>query len=248
MAAQIMTIESMKTKFFGFAAVWMAAALMAISVARADIYSWQDDEGVIYFSNQSAPPTAALYMREPEPGPQTQSTEDNQSQNRSTIDRETIRRQVRTEVKLEEANRKLNQALDRVEELTAQVAQSRAQAEAAAETARQAAVTAENEAQTAKQYQSNVKERIIIHTAPYHRPYKKHGAYKKHRTGYRKPYDYGYPKRHDGAKRHTPHIIYQLNHHRPLNHRQSHIHTFRINIPRPIIPERSEIPKAYGIR
>lgn len=242
MAAQIMTIESMKTKFYWFTAVWMTAAFMAISVAQADIYSWQDEEGVIHYSNQSAPQKAALYMREPEPGPQIQSTEDNQSQNRSTIDRETIRRQVRAEVQLEEANRKLNQALDRVEELTAQVAQSRAQAEAAAQTARQAAVTAENEAQAAKHYQSNVEDRIIIHTAPYHRHYKNNDASKKHRTGYPKPYQYRYHKRHDRAKRHTPHIIY------PLNQRRSHVYTFRTNIPRPIIPERSDIPKAYGIR
>lgn len=248
MAALIIAIESMQTKFYWFTAVWMAVTFMSISVARADIYSWQDGEGVIHFSNQTAPPAASLYMREPEPGPQIQSTEDIQSQNRSTMDREAIRRQVRAEVRLEEANRKLNQALDRVEELTAQVAQSRAQADAAAETARQAAITAENEAQAAKQYQSNVKERIIIHTAPHHRQYQRHDAHKKEGTGYRKPYRYGYHERNARAKRHPPHIIYSPDQHRPLNHQRSHVHTLRLNIPRPIIPERADIPKAYGIR
>lgn len=242
MAAQIMAIESMQTKFSWLTAVWMAVTFMAIPVAQADIYSWQDDEGVIHYSNQTPPPTAALYMREPEPGPQTLSTEDNQSHSRSTIDSEAIRRQVRTEVQLEEANRKLNQALDRVEELTAEVAQSRAYAEAAAETAMQAAITAENEAQAAKQYQSKAKERIIIHTAPHHRYYKRRIVHKKESTAYRKPYHYGYHKRHARAKKQTPHLIYQL------NQQRSHVHTLRLNIPKPIIPERSDIPKAYGIR
>lgn len=233
-----MTIAWMEHKFLVSAAVWMAAAFMAMAVARADIYAWQDDEGVIHFSNQTAPPTAALYMREPEPGPQMPSTEDIQSQTRSAPDREALRRQLRTEVKLEETSRKLDQALDRVEELTAEVAQSRAQAEAAAETAGRAAIRAENEAQAAMPYQSNAKERIIIRTAPYHRRHKKPGAGKK----YRRPYAYDYHRGHDGAKGHTPHIIYSLNHH------QAHVHPFRTNIPRPIIPERSNIPKAYGIR
>ncbi|MGD9365644.1 MAG: DUF4124 domain-containing protein [Desulfobacteraceae bacterium] len=238
-----MKIAWMEHKFLGSAAIWMAVTFMAISVAQADIYSWQDDEGVIHFSNQTAPPTAALYMREPEPGPQTLSTENNQSHRRSTIDSEAIRRQAKTEVQLEEANRKLNQALDRVEELTAEVAQSRAQAEAAAETARQAAITAENEAQAAMQIQSSAKELIIIHPAPYHRRYKKLGTDKR----FRKPYHYNL-KRYDRVKRHTPHSIYSLKHHRPLKHHRAHVHTFATNIPRPIIPERSEIPKAYGIR
>jgi len=44
--------------------LWIAAVLLTAASARADIYFWEDSEGVIHFSNQDAPPKASLYMRE----------------------------------------------------------------------------------------------------------------------------------------------------------------------------------------
>lgn len=171
------------------AALWVASALMTTASVRADIYSWQDAEGVIHYSNQNVPPQASIYMKEPVPSPKDAVNHEPQPNIQVEREIEAVHRQVRTEVKLEEANRRLDQALEKVEELTNKVTDSQAQAAAAAEAAQQAAIVAESKAQAAG-YNKRVDERVVVYSSPYY-PHR----YKKQSSGYRGPHYRGHLKK-----------------------------------------------------
>ena len=224
--------------------LWIAAALLAAATARADIYFWEDGEGVIHFSNQDAPPKASLYMREfatPDP---PEPTEIKPETDRDAMAGEVDRRQALTQQRLEEASGKLKEALERVDVLTESVARSRVQAAEAADAARQA----ELDAEAASSYRSDIKERVIVHTAPYraYDPYRH--RYKDRKFKYR---NHKFKNRHSRYLNHEKKI-------RPRHHRgKSKIDRLKRHrrgeydpgIPGPILPpERTRIPKAYGIR
>lgn len=220
-----------------FSALWLAVVLIFTATAHGDIYSWQDHEGVIHFSNQKAPPESSLYMREPVAAPEPSTDNVNRQPHREPVDVERIKRQAQTEARLEEANRKLDRALERVDELTETVSKSRAEAAAAAEAAQQAAVTAQYEAESARSYQEKDKsESIVVYTAPHRHRHKKRGI-RHHRPGYYNPdtkaygyYNWSGRSKSDRKKVKRQHRVY---HRKPV----------------PILPpERHRIPKAYGIR
>lgn len=226
------------------AIMWMAILLSATTAARADIYFWEDDKGVIHFSNQESPPNASLYMREPAarnlPEPEAQSTA------RETSAMEVARQQAETQARLDEANRKLDRALERVDELTESVSRSRAQAAEAAEAAR----LAELDAEAARNYQSEVKERIIVHSVPYRKHYPYRNKFKGHR-----PYKhqvYGKGKGHSRNLKHDKKFVPYFNNGKKsklYKHYRHQDHTRHYSAPSPILPPgRSHIPRAYGIR
>lgn len=200
------------------ATLWVAAGLIAATAARADIYSWQDEDGVIHFSNQNVPPRASIYMVEPAPGPPDAKIEDAQPIYEETDQSDTALRRAQTQAKLDEANDRLNQALEKVEELTDQVSQSQARANEAvemAEEAREAAEAAEKEAEAVKYRQSKEKERVVFYSAPvpyrYQKNFKNHGNrkhFKNHGNRYRPQHDnWKHLKRypHNSANRYAPH-------------------------------------------
>lgn len=227
-----------------FSALWIAAALLAAASAHADIYFWEDRDGVIHFSNQDAPPEASLYMREIAPPVPPDTSEIQPEIDTEALAKELARKQALTQQRLEEANRKLDDALDRVDDLTESVSRSKAQAVAAAEAARQA----ELEARAARDYQTDDKKRVIVHAVPY-RPYK---SYRRHNKEYR--YNH---RKHKFNNRHARHLHhdkkFSLTHNRGKSridkfraHRKNH---YRYQIPGPILPPaENRIPKAYGIR
>ncbi len=237
------------------ATLWIAAALLTATSARADIYFWEDTDGVIHFSNQDAPPNASLYMREivtPDP-PET--AEVQTEANREALSRELARKQARTQQRLEEANDKLNEALERVDDLTESVSRSRAQAAAAAEAARQA----ELDAQAARDHQYDNKRRVIVHSVPY-RPYDPYRKYDKDRHHY-KDRHYKYKKdrkygKHRIKDRHSLHRKHDKqfsrdsrSKHRIDKYKSRRHNPYKYSIPKPILPpEKHRIPKAYGIR
>jgi len=220
-----------------FSILLMTAALMTMaSAARADIYFWQDDEGVIHFSNQDVPPQAGLYMREPAPSPPAVVGEENSgTQDRTGFEAEAVRRQMRTERKLEEANRKLNTALDKVAELTDKAEQSQARADAAAEKARLAAIEAEQQA-AAVADEHETDHRFFVYTAPYGHHYQKRGAH------YRKPYYIKQNRKLIPKKHPRPSKTTKPNH---LNANRRHSRSGALPL---LPPERNYIPSAYGIR
>lgn len=238
------TISSRKVclKMMGLSILWVAAVLMTAIIARADIYSWQDDQGVIHYSNYDVPHQANLYMKEPveiSPAPETDVS---RVPNRTELDIEAIRQRAKAEARIEEANRKLDHALEKVDELTEKVSQSQAQANAAADAAREAAANAKSEVVSANYYQNDVKERVIVHSVPYY-PY----GYRKHGPHYSKPYYLGPNKRrhayYNGGGRSKIHKQKRGRHHRI--HDRHRIHR---TWPVPVLPEGSRIPKAYGVR
>jgi hypothetical protein len=229
-------------KMMGVSILWVSAALMTTINARADIYSWQDDQGVIHYSNSDVPHQAILYMKEPVEVTPAPETEVSRVPNRAELDIEAIRQQAKAEARIEEANRKLDHALEKVDELTEKVSLSQARANAAAEAAREAAAIAESKAASANYYQNDVKARVIVHSVPYY-PY----GYKKHRPHNRRP-DYLGPnkKRHSYYNGGGRSKIHKQKHGR--HHRIRDRHRIHRSWPVPVIPERSRIPKAYGIR
>ncbi len=226
-----------------FSMFWITSILLTAGAARADIYFWEDRQGVIHFSNEAAPPEASLYMREIPTPPAPEPTETPVEADREASARELARKQAQTQKRLEEANRKLNDALERVDALTDSVARSRARAEAAADAARQA----ELEARAARDYQSDDRERVTVYAVPY-RPYKSHHQYKRHGNNHR---NHKY-ERHRSRPLHrdksvtSRHIRSRSGIEKSKTHRRSH---FRYNIPGPVLPpDGHRIPKAYGIR
>jgi hypothetical protein len=224
--------------------LWIAAGWLAATSVRADIYFWEDSSGVIHFSNQDAPPEAALYMRETAAPVNPESDEAKDENGNDKLTREIARQQASTQQRLEAANRKLSHALERVDDLTQAVARSRAQAQAAAEAARQS----ELEADAANRNRSDVQERVVVHV-----------VHSRHYEPYRHPYeDHRYKKRrHNFKNRHSRHPNHK-NRFRPHSHgnhyniektRHRRHKAFNYHIPRPILPpEPTRIPRAYGIR
>jgi paraquat-inducible protein B len=144
---------------------WIAAGGFAATSACADIYSWEDSAGVIHYSNQEAPPEAALYMRETAPPVAAEPIETKDENNNDAVAKATAHQQAEAQAQIEAVNRKLDRALEKVDDLTETVARSREQAEAAAEAARQA----EREAAATSSDQSDIQEPVIVYTVPYHR-------------------------------------------------------------------------------
>ncbi len=226
----------------GLSVLWIATVLLAATAVRADIYSWQDEQGVIHYSNNNVPPQANLYMKVPKDTSPPPDTEIHKRSERIEPDIEAIRQQAKAEVRIEEANRKLDRALDKVDELTEKVEESRARARAAEQAANEAAAAAESQAASSGYYGNGVKERVIVHSTPYY-PYR----YKNHGPHYNKPYYFG-PKKYrhgykngSGLSKHH----YKYKHDRKYKRGRHHLHRSK---PIPIIRERSRIPKAYGIR
>jgi hypothetical protein len=222
----------------GIAAGWFTA-----TSARADIYSWEDSAGVIHYSNQEAPPDAALYMRETAPPVTAEPDETKDENNDGQADEATARQQAEARAQLDAVNRKLDRALEKVDDLTASVARSRAEAEAAADAARQA----EREAAAASSDPGDVQERVIVHTVPYHR----HGDHR-----YRHINPGSHHRVHKILRRHSP--LKPKTGFKPYIHRDnSRIGKFtrrrhipdKYQIPGPILPpEPYHIPAAYGVR
>lgn len=163
--------------------VWMVLA-NAISgwtapPARADIFFWQDADGVIHFSNTSAPPEADLYMVErnspASPAPPEESAN-------AAAEK---KRDAEVKARLEEANRKLQKALEKVDDLSDQVRQTQRQAKEAAQAAQKAAAEAE---QAREENSGNG----IVYAVPY-RPHHGH----KPKPG---PYPEPYYFQHDTSK------------------------------------------------
>ncbi|MGD8836251.1 MAG: DUF4124 domain-containing protein [Desulfobacteraceae bacterium] len=231
-----------RIKMVGSTILWSSALLMTAITARADIYSWQDEQGVIHYSNYNVPYRANLYLKEPvrvSPAPETQV---DRSPSRSELYIEAIRQQAKAEARIEEANRKLDRALDKVDELTRKVSQSQAQADAAADAARQAAADAERQAASVNHYPNDVKERVIVHSTIYY-PY----GYKKHSPHSRRP-NYLVPNKRGQAYDNIGGRsgLHKRKHSR--NHRIHDRHRIHRSRPVPVLPARSRIPKAYGIR
>lgn len=223
---------------------WITAGWFAAASARADIYAWEDSEGVIHYSNQEVPPEAALYMREVSPPANAEPAETNDENNNSKTTMETDRQQALAQEHLEEVNRKLSRALEKVDDLTASVARSKAQAEAATEAAREA----EREAAAARDGRSDVQERVIVHAVPYRRyghhryRYNNHGNhYQKQKVTRRRSRSLNH------EKRFRPHIYRAHSRIEKINGRRHIPNEYKI--PGPILPpEPYRIPKAYGIR
>jgi hypothetical protein len=222
---------------------WIAAGGFAATTAWADIYSWEDSAGVIHYSNQEAPPEAALYMRETAPSVTAEPNETIDENNDGQVVKASARQQAEAQAQLEAVNRKLDRALEKVDDLNASVARSRAEAEAAADAARQA----EREAVAASSEQSVVQEQVIVHAVPYHR-------YGHHRSLH---INQGNNRRvHKVLRRHSP-----LN---PATRFNPYINRADVGIgkitgrrripdkyqiPGPILPpEPYHIPAAYGVR
>jgi ribosomal protein L12E/L44/L45/RPP1/RPP2 len=212
----------------------LAGTLGAVDTPRADIYSWQDEEGTIHFSNQAAPPEAELYMREPLSPARVEQTEAANGQVSQQVDIEAVRRQVRNEIRLEEANRKLGDALNRIDELTENVSRSQAAAAAAGEVARQTAAAVATAAAAADDHRNYVREPVVILSTPYWMGHRKHG---------KRPHNADHFK--SGGKKPT---VQWRRHSKagkseglwsPLPHQRRN---------RALSPQRSFIPKAYGIR
>lgn len=228
-------------------ALWIAAALVTASTARADIYFWEDGDGVIHFSNQDAPPKASLYMREIATPTPPETTPIQPEIDREALSAELARKQAQTQQRLEEANRQLKEALDRVDDLTESVSRSQAQAEAAAESARQA----ELEAQAAREDRSYAKERVIVHAAPY----RKYGKYDTHRRHYKERHHdrkHKFKNRHDRHRKHDKIFVLPYKNGKSKIEKKVKPHRrnpFQYHIPRPILPpEKHRIPRAYGVR
>jgi hypothetical protein len=225
--------------------LWITAGWFAANSARADIYSWEDSQGIIHYSNQDAPPEAALYMRETAPPENTEHAEIIDDNNSEKVAREAARQQALARENLEEVNHKLSRALDKVDDLTASVARSKAQAEAAAEAARQA----EREVAAAGSDRSDVQERVIVHTVPY-RSYRPHHRYRHENYG-------NNHLKHKATRQHSR----RLTHEKRFRPQTSRVHSKiekirrqrhkpeKYQIPGPILPpEPYRIPAAYGIR
>ncbi len=220
--------------------LWMAAALLAVPAAQADIYFWQDEQGVIHFSNQDAPPNASLYMREPvavAASPVAESVKSSAAAENALA------------AKLEQTNRQLSRALERVDELTEKVKDSEQAAAAAAAAAQQAARQAsDNAVRTDPAPTYEKRPHVVYYAAPgIHRPAKYRRGYHtpphKHRYRHHTPPHHSH-YRHDRIKRH-----HRLSHHgnfrRPVNQRHRiHMH----QQPKWPVPHRKWIPKAYGVR
>ncbi len=222
---------------------WISAGGFAATWAHADIYSWEDSAGVIHYSNQEAPPDAALYMRETAPPVTAEPTETKNENNDGEVAQATARQQAEAQAQLDEVNRKLNRALEKVDDLTASVARSQAQAEAAAEAARQA----EREAVAASSEKGDVQEHVIVHSVPYYR----HGHHR-----YRHINQGNNRRVHKIIRRHSPlnpettfkPNIYGANSRIGKIPARRHIPD-KYQIPGPILPpEPYRIPAAYGVR
>jgi len=154
------------------------------------------------------------------------------------------RKQAQTQRRLEEANDKLNDALERVDGLTESVSRSQAQAAAAAEAARQA----ELDAQAARAYQDDKRERGIVRAVPYrpYDPYRKHYKDRNHNHGKHK-----FKNRHSKHRKHDKifTLPYGKKKSRIEKHKTQRRNPFQYHIPKPILPpEKHRIPRAYGIR
>jgi hypothetical protein len=215
----------------------LIGTLIPVDPSGADIYSWQDEDGVIHFSNQVAPPGAELYMREPVTSGRVEQTESTSNHVPQQVDIETIRRQVRNEMRLEEANRKLGDALSRIDDLTEEVSRSQAAAAAAGEVARQTAAavaTAAAPADDHRDYRSDFREPVVILSTPYWKDHRRHGK-RPHTSDHLKPGGKKPPvqwRRHSKAGK-SERLWSPL----PNQGRN-----------RALSPQRSFIPKAYGIR
>lgn len=212
----------------------IAGTLAAVDTPRADIYSWQDEEGTIHFSNQAAPPGAELYMREPVPPARVEQTDAANGQVSRQVDIEAVRRQVRNEMRLEEANRKLGDALNRIDNLTEKVSRSQAAAAAAGEVARQTAAAVATAAPPADDHRYDVRAPVVILSTPHWKGHRKHGKRPHHADNFKS----------DGKKptvqwrRHSK-VGKSEGLWRPLPSQPRN---------RALSPQRSFIPKAYGIR
>jgi Domain of unknown function (DUF4124) len=150
---------------------WIAAVLLTARVGRADIYFWQDTQGVIHFSNQAAPPEAGLYLHEPA---QPQAADQLPQPARQETQAAPDQRAAGTEARLEQANRKLDEALQHVDQLTEEIRQNRAAAQAAAEAARQAAVEARIQADEAEQTANPDSAQVVVYAVPHFRYKNRH--------------------------------------------------------------------------
>lgn len=152
----------------------VAISLIFAGSARADIFTWTDEKGVIHFTNYDVPPKAEFYMTEQiseTPAP---------LQNKSIAPAE---QSDPVQAQLEEANHKLSEALDKVVDLTEKVEQTRQEAKQAADAARRA----EAEAKTAGETRQ---EQMVVYSYPHrHHKYKPRPEpyYWKHNTD-----DYAY--------------------------------------------------------
>ncbi len=216
----------------------MAVAMFTTPTVRADIYFWTDPQGVIHFSNQNAPPKAALYMKEPQrvaaptaPDPESQPI---------------TAAEERIQARLEQTSRQLEQALEKVDELTEKVRDSQQEAAVAAAVAQQAAqFSAISAAQSNAEPVYEVRDRVVYYAAPYyhlprHHKGLHHAGHKyKHHKFNRHKFKHHKFKSHHGKFGHKGHIVHnKFRHKRHTNFHYKGLSTHRGH----------RIPKMYGIR
>ncbi len=217
-----------------FALIWIAMALLWVRPASADIFFWQDENGVIHFSNQDTPPTATLYMREPEPAPASASPT-------PATGPEVSGEQVQVQAELERTRQKLEKALERVEDLTDKIRDSQQEAAVSAALAQQAAqISVASTVQTAQEPEYVVQDRLVFVT-PAHPLLRRHNGRHHGHSRFKRP----------GIRLHnTPAIQNRFKH-------PGHFGHVKIIVPGGIrpdqgpvypVPFRNRIPKAYGIR
>jgi hypothetical protein len=125
-------------KFLGMT-IFLLMGLSLASGARADIYRWVDQDGVVHFSNYSPPDGAKVFLKEKDDTGQERSVGDGAA----TIDevvaaaRQEMER-VLQEDRLREMNRKLDELLSRSQDAEARLAAAEASAAEAQDLAQEA--------------------------------------------------------------------------------------------------------------
>lgn len=146
-------IPSLETKWLFLA---LFGFMLAANGVQADIYFWEDDNGIIYFSNQDAPPQAKLYAREITEDPQT--VEANAEPHQQRL--------VAAEKRQKELQTQLDASLEKIEKLEQDVEAAQKRAHDLALATRQSIACAEPIDHEHDGRQPSVAKHIIYYVAP----------------------------------------------------------------------------------
>jgi hypothetical protein len=136
-----------------------ALALLQPAIGVGDIFTWQDAEGVIHFSNRDVPAGAHLYMEEPpdrphprEAGAPIEAVDAGAEENPALQEQ------------LDAVGRDLSTALTKVDDLTRKIEAAQMQTEQAAQAAQRAADEA---ARLSDDSDIAAQERVVVYGVPY---------------------------------------------------------------------------------
>ena len=159
---QTLSQKHKNEKHFITLLVVAALALLRPAIGVGDIFTWQDAEGVIHFSNRDVPAGAHLYMEEPPdrpyPGENGAPIE--------AVEADTGGAEVNPALQeqLDAVGRELSTALTKVDDLTRKIEAAQMQSEQAAQAAQRAADEA---ARLPDNSGTAAQERVVVYGVPY---------------------------------------------------------------------------------